>query len=230
MDAEAAHISATGRVTYLADHAIASGMLPSFMDDLMVSYREQLGDPLKWTIKSFHDSTGAVIANTASTANPQVLKPMGDIDNNTANTNRRAANIASVSVSIQVDLSPVTGEQANKVELNTVMKLSMENKTVRDGAGNTITVHTFQGNDDIQTYTVEEWAAIRARTGQPLKGCSLKPAPFGQTHAVLEHATAELPGFMHDPAAAKGRPASNMPAPPTRLWHLRCCRGGNMAY
>ena len=105
LDAEAAHISATGRATHLADHAMASGMLPSFIDDLMMSYREYLGDPSKWTIKLFHDPTGAVIANTASTANPQVLKPMGDIDNNTANTNRRAANIACVSLSIQVDFS-----------------------------------------------------------------------------------------------------------------------------
>ena len=78
-------------------------MLPSFMDDLMECYGEHLKDPLMWTIKLFHDPTGAVIANIASTANPQVLKPTGDMDNNTSNANRRAANVAYVSVSIQVD-------------------------------------------------------------------------------------------------------------------------------
>ena len=38
---------------------------------------------------------------------------------------------------------------------------------------------------------MEEWAAIRARTSQPLEACSPKPAPFGQTHTVLEHVTTE---------------------------------------
>ena len=67
LDAEAAHISANGRATYLADHGLASGLLPLVKEDLMACYREQLGDPSKWTIKSFHDPTGAVIANTVTT-------------------------------------------------------------------------------------------------------------------------------------------------------------------
>ena len=67
----------------------------------------------------------------------------------------------------------------------------MENKVIKDGSGNDITVHTFQGNDDIRTYTVEEWVAIRARTSQPTEACSLKPAPFSHTQAVLENVKTE---------------------------------------
>ena len=42
----------------------------------------------------------------------------------------------------------------------------MENKTIKDEDGNDIVVHTFQGNNDIRTYTVEEWDVIRETTNQ----------------------------------------------------------------
>ena len=66
------------------------------------------------------------------------------------------------------------------------MKLPMENKTIKNGTGNDIVVNTFQGNDDIRTYTVDEWAAVMERTGQTKEACSLKAAPFGYTQAVIE--------------------------------------------
>ena len=109
----------------------------------MDCYAAYLVEPIRWTIKSFHDPTGTVVANTVTDPNPQVLKPTGDDTNNTAAANRRVADIQYVFISIQVDLSSVTGDQDNKVELNTVMKLPMENKTIKDGHGNDIGVHTF---------------------------------------------------------------------------------------
>ena len=78
---------------------------------------DQLVDPSKWAIKSFHDPTDTVVANTVTGANPQVLKPTGDSTNNTAAANRRVVNIQYVLISIQVDLSSVTEDQDNKVEI-----------------------------------------------------------------------------------------------------------------
>ena len=130
----------------------------------MYCYGDQLVDPSKWTIRTFHKPTGSVIADTVTDADPQVLKPTDEDQNNTAAANRRAAYIQYVSVSIQVDLSSVTEDQDNKLELNTVIKLPMENKTIKDGNGNDVVVHTFQGNDDILTYTVEQWDMIRETT------------------------------------------------------------------
>ena len=62
----------------------------------------------------------------------------------------------------------------------------MENKIIKNGTGNDIVVNTFQGNDDIRTYTVDEWAVVMERTSQPKEACSLKAAAFGYTQAVLE--------------------------------------------
>ena len=112
LDAEAVHISAIGRATRLADHSNASGILTHCMADLIDCYVSHLVDPIKWTISSFHDPTSTALANTVLSTNPQVLKPMDDDENNTAASNRRVANIQYVSISIQVDFSSVTGEQA----------------------------------------------------------------------------------------------------------------------
>ena len=154
-DTEAAHISAVGRVSHLADHAHASMILTHSMGDLTDCYTAQLVDPSKWAIKSFNDPTGTVVVNTVTDSDPQILKPTGDDTNNTAAAKCRVGNVQYVSISIQVDLSSVTEDQDNKVELSTVIKLPMENKTIKDGHGNDIIVHTFQGNEDIRTYTVD---------------------------------------------------------------------------
>ena len=156
-------------------------ILTHCMSQLMDCYAAHLVDLIKWTIKLFHDPTGTAVANTVTDTNLQVLKPTGDDTNNTAVANRRVSNIQYVSISIQVDLSSVTGEQDITVELNTVMRLPMENKTIKDGHVNDIEVHTFQGDDDIHTYTVGEWAAITEQTGQPKEACSLKAASYGYT-------------------------------------------------
>ena len=93
LDAEAAHISAIGRATHLADHANASMILTHCMAVLIDCYVSHFVDPIKWTIKLFHNPTGTALANTVLSTNPQVLKPTGDDENNTAAANRRVANI-----------------------------------------------------------------------------------------------------------------------------------------
>ena len=62
----------------------------------------------------------------------------------------------------------------------------MENKTIKDGNGNDIVVHAFQGKNDIRTYTAEELDVIRETTNQSNLACSLKAAAFGYTQSVLE--------------------------------------------
>ena len=161
LETEASYISAVGRVIHLADHAHAGMILTSSLSMLMDCYGDKLVDPSK-----------IVIANAVTDADPQILKPTGDNQNNTVAVNRRTANIQYVSVYIQVDLSSVTKDQDNKLELNTASKLPMENKTIKDGNGNDIVVHTFQGNDEILTYTVEKWSVIRESTGQSKEACS----------------------------------------------------------
>ena len=84
LDTEAAHISAVGRISHLADHSHASMILTHSSVNLHDRYIEHLVNPSKWEIKSFHDPTGTVVANTGTVADPQVLKPTGDDTNNTA--------------------------------------------------------------------------------------------------------------------------------------------------
>ena len=43
--------------------------------------------------------------------------------------------------------------KTNKFDLNSVIKILMEDKTIKDGAGTTKVVHAFQGKDDIRTYS-----------------------------------------------------------------------------
>ena len=83
LDTEATHISTVGRVAHLADHANASMVLTHSMSDLMECYTNQIVDSSKWTIKSLHDPTGTIIANTVTDADSQILKPTGDDQNNT---------------------------------------------------------------------------------------------------------------------------------------------------
>ena len=92
-DTEAAHISAVGRVSHLADHSNAGMILTHSNSDLNDCYMDQLVDPSKWEIKSFHGPTGTVVANTVRITNPQVYKPMCDDTNNTAVANHHGANI-----------------------------------------------------------------------------------------------------------------------------------------
>ena len=68
LDTEAAHVSAVGMVSHLADHSNASMMLTHSIGDLMDCYTAQLVNPSKWTIKSFHDPTGTVVAKTVTDA------------------------------------------------------------------------------------------------------------------------------------------------------------------
>ena len=174
LDTETSHISAVARITHLADHANTSMVLTYSLKKLMNCYGDQLVDPSKWTIRTFHDPTGQVFVNTVSDADPQMLKPTGDDQNNTAAANCRAADVQYVSVSIQVDFSSMTEDRDDKVELNTVVKLPMENKTIKDGNGNDIVVYTFQGNNDIH---ITPW------NNEPQPG---RPAAFGYTQAILE--------------------------------------------
>ena len=66
-------------------------------------YVNQLLDPSKWMVCTFHDSTGRVVPDTVSNADGQILKPTGDDTNNTGAANRCAADIQYVSISLQVN-------------------------------------------------------------------------------------------------------------------------------
>ena len=70
LDAGVAHISAVGRVTDLADHSNTSIILTHCMSQLIDCYAGHLVDPIKWTIKWFHNPTGTAVANTVKDANP----------------------------------------------------------------------------------------------------------------------------------------------------------------
>lgn len=127
LNAESRHISAVGRINHLAVHCNASLVLTFSVNKLMNAYSTQPMSPSRWNVRSFHRLTGRGIADTVTTAGPQILKTIGNVFTNTAVADRCAVDIQYVSVSFQVDLTSVTGDQKDKYDLNMVIKLPMEN-------------------------------------------------------------------------------------------------------
>ena len=98
----------------------------------------------------------------------------------TAAANRRVADIQYASVTLQVDLSSVTDNQEDKLELNMVAKLPMKTRLSMMGMSIILSSILSKG----RMISIEEWETIREVTKQAKAACSLKTAAFSNTQAI----------------------------------------------
>ena len=120
-------------------------------------YVDQLFDPAKWEIISFHNEAGRRLAASTVPNDPQVLLPVGDRLTNQAANVRREENISFVQVKASINLSAITNLLSSVYTIDTFIELPTEDKLILDGTGTDRTVHTFVGRSDIRTYTALEF-------------------------------------------------------------------------
>ena len=119
-------------------------------------YSEQLFVPGGYRVIFFHDESDQVVANTITTADPQILKETGDTANPTAATNRRATSIKYVTVEAIIDFTQITEDNLSKFRVSTVVELPMTSRQISDNVAGVVNVTIYHGPADIRTMSAEE--------------------------------------------------------------------------
>ena len=89
--------------------------------EFLNAYEEQLRDPDRFTILSYHNLDGDVLPNTTCVADSMVLKPTGDTVTGTLQADRRTVNIKFVTYKVAFDFSDLF---LKNVECNKIMALT----------------------------------------------------------------------------------------------------------
>ena len=180
-------ISAGGRLRALADNVNQSHALDVYLTRLNVLLNEALFTPsLNWTLASFHDARGRRMIHSTFAADPKVLLPVGDINENWNAAARREDNIHFVQIKAKVDLSSLTGKATSNYTVNSFVELPMGDKVIHDGTGAPRTSHTFLGANDMRTYDAAVFKSeVLEVTGQTKPG-DLSAPGFAMTDARLD--------------------------------------------
>ena len=153
---------------------------------LFTLYTDQLFDPAKWRIVSFHNQAGARL-NVSTTGNSQILKQVGDYVTDWAAPTRRQADILFVQVRASIDLSSITKDPLSKYSIDTVIELLKEDILIKDGSGADLTVTTYLGADDICTITAADFHSDVLKQTRQRKPTTLTDAYVGITAASLNY-------------------------------------------
>ena len=121
LDAVKREVTVAGRITHLANNCNLANLAEMNLFRLDKEYIDQMFDPSKWEVITFHTSDGAVNRGTVTTADHQILKGAGSATTNTNNANRRVADIKFVKVKLTVDFSKLTKDEDNKYDLITII-------------------------------------------------------------------------------------------------------------
>ena len=145
--------------TILNQDFVANRTITEFLH----AYEEQLRDPDRFTILSYHDLVGDVIANTCVN-DAMVLKPAGDTFVGTAPAARRSLNIKFLTFKVDFDFSHLflkkTKDCIKTMSLTTTVELPQTIYRVLDTTANTeVSVSTFAGPGDICAMTADEFQA-----------------------------------------------------------------------
>ena len=91
-------------------------------------------------------------------ADPQILKPLGELVNKLAAAGRHQEHIQFANVKVSVNFQPLT--RGNEVySIDTFTKLPNGQKTVHNVNVNPVVVNNFLGNDDIRKHTMSQFQA-----------------------------------------------------------------------
>lgn len=185
--AAAKEISAQGRINALATNCNLNHISELNLHTLFGSYADQLFDPSKWKIISFHNQAGARLNQSVTTGDSQILKPVGDHVTDWAANTRRQGDISFVQVRATIDLSSITKDPSSKYSLDTFIELPQEDFLIKDGTGADLTVHTYLGADDIRTIAASDFHQDVLKQTRQRKPATLLAAPFGMTAASLDY-------------------------------------------
>ena len=182
------HISTRSCLDALASIVAVNHNCDYETEGICDEYYEVFFDPSNWTILSFHNFGGTRLNNFTTQADPQILKTVGSATVATAAANRREADIAFVIVMVEVDLSGFTGDPTHKFRIESTIALPRTSNNILDGNNAATDLFTF-GDDDICTYTPEDFKReVLERTGQT-KPVSLLQPTFGRIECTLDETT-----------------------------------------
>jgi hypothetical protein len=133
--AAAKEISAQGRITALATNVNLDHICELNNRTIFETYLEQLFDPSKWTVLSFHNQAGVRLTRSTVAANTQLLLPVGDHDTPWAAVARREQDVTFVQVRADIDLSAITSLASSKYTIDTFLELPKGDKLILDGGG-----------------------------------------------------------------------------------------------
>ena len=138
---------------------------------------------------SFHDESGQVVANTTTSADPQILKATGDAATPTALADRHDVNIKYVTVEVNIDFTQITEDNLSRFRVSTVVELPMTSRQIVDDVAGVVNIMTYHGQADIRTMSPEDFEdKILNVTGQ--KGAAtLVALSFGVGVATLDTET-----------------------------------------
>ena len=149
-------LSPSDMIGHLADVCNLASVNDNNIEVLTEDYNAQLFVPDNFRVVSFNNDAGQVV-NTTTTVDPQILKGTGGMDAATAPADRRVANIKFVTVETTIDFTLITQDDKSKFKVTTVIELPMTSKQVNGKATGAIGVMTFQDEDDIRTYSSEDF-------------------------------------------------------------------------
>ena len=122
-----------------------------------------------------------------TTADPQILLPVGDQTTNLNANQRREDNIMFVRFRVKIDVSTMTKDPSHKFSTDTFIQLPLGDKSVKNGNGNDVNVHTLLGRDDLRTYDAADFKSEALNVTNQKKPGELHPPGFGMTDAYLDH-------------------------------------------
>ena len=117
-------------------------------------------------------------------ADPQILKLLGDLVINLAGAARHQEHMHFANVRVSVNFQPITGSD-EVYSIDTFTELSNGKETFHNTNGNPVVVNTFLRNNNLRTYTKEQFQAdVMEITRQNLPS-DLAGAQFGLNAATL---------------------------------------------
>ena len=142
------------------------------------------------TIVSYHDSTGAVIPNACTAADPKVLLPCAA----GAIANCRPPDVRFVRLQLELDLAPVCPGAVGNTTLKTMYYLELPQTSVdiANGAGAMRSLVTFHGTADIRTLSVQEIRTEILEQGPYDGPIDLSAAPDFATEATIDDEDIEM--------------------------------------
>ena len=110
-------------------------------------------------IHSIHNSTGTFLAGATTPTDSTILKTIGSATTHTILGDLRPANIMFARVRVTFDFSHLDGCMVN-LSLDTFIQLPQHTQTIFNGNGGNVVLTTFHGNDDITSYSKEEFRQL----------------------------------------------------------------------
>ena len=151
----------------------------------MRTYEEQLWDPSKWTVRTFHDNTGTILVNAVTAAVNTILWTAGSPTVNTTLADLRPANLMFAFVCVDFNFNHLTN-YTDISFLDTFIQLPQSTHTVLNGTEGNNILTSFLGRNDITSYSKDKFCTLILGIMGQLLPADLAIPQFGQPDASLD--------------------------------------------